>query len=60
MDALLRVFHGRPIAPSGVDPKKYFLALDDKMLEQESECTKIEVAARYYHFPANIFVLFSN
>ena len=46
VDALLRVFHARPIAPSGVDPKKYLLALDEKLLKQESECSKIEVAAR--------------
>ena len=58
MDALLRVFHGGPIAPSGIDHNKYFFALDNKMLEQESEYRKIKVAARYYHFPAKMLVLF--
>ena len=58
VDGLLQVFHGRPIAPSGVDPTKYLLALDDKMLQQESERTLIEVAARYYLFPAKVLVLF--
>ena len=60
MDDLLRVFHGRPIAPSGVDPKKYLLALDEKVLQEESERSTIAVAARYYYFPAKMFVLFFN
>ena len=58
MDALLRVFHGRPIAPLGVDSKKYLLALDEQMLQQESERSLIEVAARYHHFPSKMLVFF--
>ena len=58
MDDLLQVFHGRPIAPSGVDSKKYLLDLDKKVLQEESERSTIAVAARYYCFPPKMFVLF--
>ena len=56
---LLKVLHGRPIAPSGLDATKYPLALDGKLLQQEQERTTIAVAARYFCFEASmLFVLF--
>ena len=55
---LLKVLHGRPIAPSGLDATKYPLALDGKLLQQQQERTTKAVAARYYSFEAFLVLLF--
>ena len=46
VELLLRVLHGMPVAPVGVQHTQIKLALDEKLLEQDQNCLGIEVAAR--------------
>ena len=46
VELLLRVLHGMPVAPVGVQHTQIKLALDEKLLEQDKERLGIEVAAR--------------
>ena len=39
------MLHSHPIAPDGLDPTMYLLALDEKVLQQQQERTTIAVVA---------------